>query len=76
MDVLNDFTGRGIGRALLAHVEALAAADGRNVLMTFTEHPADFEADGPDVLKPVTGTGALPASARAVRFAQRGGLPA
>ena len=69
VDVLNDFTGRGIGRALLAHIEAVAVADGRNVLMTFTEHPADFEAEGPDVLKPVTGTGALPASARAVRFA-------
>ena len=73
VDVLNDFTGRGIGRALLAHIEAVAVADGRNVLMTFTEHPADFEADGPDVLKPATGTGALPASARAVRFAQRAG---
>ena len=41
--------------------------------MTFTEHPADFDADGPDVLKPATGTGALPASARGVRFAQRAG---
>ena len=73
VDVLSGFTGSGIGRALLAHVEAVAIADGRNVLMTFTEHPAGFEADGPDVLKPATGTGALPASSRAVRFAQRAG---
>lgn len=73
VDVLNDFTGRGIGRTLLAHAEALAAADGRTVLMTFTEHPADFDAGGPDLLRPATGTGALPASARAVRFAQQAG---
>ncbi|WP_346926257.1 GNAT family N-acetyltransferase [uncultured Arthrobacter sp.] len=73
VDVLNGFTGRGIGRALLAHVEATAIADGRSVLMTFTEHQADFDADGPDVLRPVTGTGALPAAERAVRFAQRVG---
>ena len=64
VDVLEDFTGRGIGRALLEHAEALAAADGRTILQTFTEHPADFDADGPDVLKPATGTGALPAGAR------------
>ena len=32
VDVLNDFTGRGIGRALLEHAEALAAADGRTIL--------------------------------------------
>ncbi|MET4134001.1 GNAT family N-acetyltransferase [Pseudarthrobacter sp. PvP090] len=73
VDVLKDFTGRGIGRTLLAHAEALAAADGRTVLMSFTEHPADFDAEGPDVLCPATGTGALPASARAVRFAQEAG---
>lgn len=73
VDVLNGFTGRGIGRTLLAHAEAVAAADRRSVLMTFTEHPADFDAEGPDVLRPATGTGALPASARAVRFAQQAG---
>lgn len=73
VDVLNGFTGRGIGRKLLAHIEAVAVAEGRNILMTSTEHPADFAEDGPDVLRPVTGTGALPASARAVRFAQRAG---
>lgn len=73
VDVLDGFTRRGIGRALLAHAEALAVADGRTVLMTFTEHPADFDAGGPDILRPATGTGTLPAAARPVRFAQRAG---
>ena len=73
VDVLNGYTGRGIGRALLEHAEALAAADNRTVLMTFTEHPADFDADGPDVITPETGTGAVPAAARAVRFATAAG---
>ena len=39
VDVLDEFTGRGIGRALLAHAEALAAADGRTVLMTLHRAP-------------------------------------
>jgi GNAT superfamily N-acetyltransferase len=73
VDVLNGYTGRGIGRALLEHAEALAAADNRRVLMTFTEHPADFDADGPDVITPLTGTGALPTSDRGVRFATAAG---
>ena len=47
VDVLNDFTGRGIGRALLEHTEALAVADGRTILQTFTEHPADFDVGRP-----------------------------
>lgn len=71
--VLNAYAGRGIGRALLQHAEALAGADGRTVLMTFTEHPADFDAEGPDVMTPQTGTGAVPASARGVRFAAAAG---
>ena len=41
--------------------------------MSFTEHPADFDADGPDVITPLTGTGALPAAARGVRFAAAAG---
>lgn len=71
--VLNSYAGRGIGRELLAHAEQLAAAEGRSVLMSFTEHPADFDADGPDVIAPLTGTGALPAGARGVRFARAAG---
>ena len=71
--VLKAYTGRGIGRALLEHAQSLAAADGRTVLMSFTEHPADFNADGPGVMTPLTGTGALPTAARGVRFAAAAG---
>lgn len=71
--VLKSYAGRGIGRALLEHAEALSAADGRATLMSFTEHPADFDADGPDMVVPLTGTGALPAAARGVRFAASAG---
>ncbi|SDL49464.1 GNAT family N-acetyltransferase [Arthrobacter sp. ok362] len=73
VSVLDSFAGAGIGRALLEHAEALAAADGRTILQTFTEHPADFDVDGPNIIKPATGAGALPAGARGVRFAGRAG---
>ena len=73
VNVLDSFTGRGIGRALLEHAEALAAADGRTILQTYTEHPADFDVAGPDLIRPATGTGALPAGARGVRFAGQAG---
>ncbi|PVZ61020.1 GNAT family N-acetyltransferase [Arthrobacter sp. H-02-3] len=73
VNVLDSFAGRGIGRALLQHAEALAAGDGRTILQTFTEHPADFDVDGPNLIKPATGTGALPAGASGVRFAGRAG---
>lgn len=73
VEVLEEFSGRGIGLALLRHAEALAAAEGRTILQSFTEHPAGFDADGPDVLRPATGTGALPAAARGVRFALQAG---
>ncbi|MFF2031830.1 GNAT family N-acetyltransferase [Arthrobacter sp. NPDC058192] len=73
VNVLDSFAGRGIGRALLQHAEALAAAHGRTILQTFTEHPADFDVDGPNLIKPATGTGALPAGARSVRFAGQAG---
>ena len=39
VDVLDDFAGRGIGRALLGHAEALAAADGRTILQTLHRTP-------------------------------------
>lgn len=73
VEVLEEFCGRGIGRALLGHAEALAAADGRTTLQSFTEHPADYDAGGPAVLRPATGTGALPAGAPGVRFAMNAG---
>ena len=71
--VLDEYTGRGIGRALLAHAEALAAAEKRTVLLTFTEHPADFDPAVADVVVPLTGAGALPVRARGVRFAAAAG---
>ncbi|MCU1553339.1 MAG: GCN5-related N-acetyltransferase [Arthrobacter sp.] len=74
VQVLKEFTGRGIGRALLQHTQELAAAEGRTILQTFTEHPADFDSDGPGVLRPATGTGALPAGSRGVRFALKAGF--
>jgi GNAT superfamily N-acetyltransferase len=73
VNVLDSVAGLGIGRALLEHAEALAGADGRTMLQTFTEHPADFDVDGPNVIKPATGTGALPAGAPGVRFATQAG---
>ena len=71
--VLREFSDRGIGRALLVHAEQLAASRGRTTLQTFTEHPADFDADGPGLLQPATGTGGVPADAKGVRFALQAG---
>ncbi|MGY2745420.1 GNAT family N-acetyltransferase [Pseudarthrobacter sp. O4] len=73
VEVLKEFCGRGIGRTLLRHAEELALAEGRTILQSFTEHPADFDVDGPAVLRPATGSGALPAEARGVRFAVKAG---
>ena len=71
--VLADFSGRGIGSALLRHAEALALAEGRTILQSYTEHPADFDPGGPGLVQPATGSGALPAAAPGVRFALRAG---
>ncbi|MDQ0755462.1 GNAT family N-acetyltransferase [Arthrobacter sp. B3I4] len=71
--VLADYAGRGIGRALLHHAEAAAAALGRSVFLTSTQHRADFDPAAPEVVKPATGAGALPAKARGVRFAAAAG---
>ncbi|MDR7084369.1 GNAT superfamily N-acetyltransferase [Arthrobacter ginsengisoli] len=73
VEVLGEFTGRGIGSALLRHAEELAAAEGRTILQSFTEHPADFDAGSPDTVRPATGAGALPAGAPGVRFARHAG---
>ncbi|MBT2594489.1 GNAT family N-acetyltransferase [Arthrobacter sp. ISL-72] len=73
VDVLKAYSGRGIGRTLLAHAEEVAAARGRTTLQSFTEHPADFAADGPGLLRPGTGSGVLPSDARSVRFALKAG---
>lgn len=57
--VLTEFRGRGLGRAILVHAEELAASRGCTTLQTFTEHPADFDAGGPGLLTPATGTGGV-----------------
>lgn len=69
VDVLEAHTGQGMGKALLRHAEELAVASGRTTLQSFTEHKANFDPDGQNVLKPATGTGALPAGSRPVHFA-------
>lgn len=78
-EVLDGFTGRGIGRLLLAAATEEATRHGRTLLNTFTEHPIGFELGGPDaqapaVVVPSTGSGALPAGARSVRFARAAGF--
>lgn len=74
VDVLEEFSGRGIGQALLRHAEGLAAAAGRTILQSYTEHPAGFDPEDRDAtVRPATGTGAVPADARGVRFALKAG---
>ena len=83
VDVLAEFSGRGIGTALLRHAEDLAASEGRTIFQSFTEHPADYDPDdsrarqdpaAPTALiRPATGAGGLPAAAPGVRFALRAG---
>lgn len=73
VDVLQEFSGRGIGQALLRHAEELAAEHGRTTLQSYTEHAPGFDPDGLGILKPGTGTGGVPAAARSVRFAVAAG---
>ncbi|MCB5274469.1 hypothetical protein BJG92_02002 [Arthrobacter sp. SO5] len=74
VEVLEEFSGRGIGRALLRHAEALAAVAGRTILQSYTEHPAGFDPEDLDAtIRPATGTGAVPADARGVHFALKAG---
>lgn len=73
VNVLDEFSGRGIGQALLRHAEAFATSHGRSTLQSFTEHVAGFEPDGAGILKPGTGTGGIPSGSRAVKFATAAG---
>lgn len=82
-EVLEEFSGRGIGRLLLEAAIEEARRRGRTLVNTFTEHPAGTEhaagaADGaggePCAVVPSTGTGSLPAADRSVRFAQAAGF--
>lgn len=52
VDVLDDFTGKGLGCRLLAHLEKEAAVEQRTTLLSFTEHVADFDPDGPEFSGP------------------------
>jgi RimJ/RimL family protein N-acetyltransferase len=71
--VLDAYTGRGIGRTLLEHAEAVAAAEHRTVFVASTQHRPGFDAEGQELVWPATGTGVLPAKARGVRFATAAG---
>lgn len=81
-EVLDEFSGRGMGRALLGAAVEEARRRGRTTVDTFTEHPVpastrtaagETPAD-PDAVVPSTGTGALPAGERPVRFARAAGF--
>jgi GNAT superfamily N-acetyltransferase len=54
---------RGIGRALAERGERIARAEGRRVLLTWSDHtvePPEPGPDGPPVLRPPTGSGRIP----------------
>ena len=67
------FRGQGIARELLRTAEASAQDCGRRVLQSYSEHPAGFDPEAADVLRPKTGAGSLPGSSAAVRFARNHG---
>lgn len=71
--VLPQFRRRGYGRTMLEYVEHIALRNGRPIFQSGTEHPADFELDGPEVLRSRSGTGVLPAGAASVQFARQAG---
>ena len=72
-DVLYEFTGSKIGQMLLLHAEEIAAGHGRTTLQSYTEHAASFDPHKPDILKPATGMGGVPADSRGVKFALAAG---
>lgn len=67
--VLPEFRRRGIGTAIMDHVEGLARADGRTHAIVYIVSP-----DGPGPrIEPPTGSGSLPADNPEVRFLNRRG---
>jgi GNAT superfamily N-acetyltransferase len=81
-EVLDEFSRRGLGRALLEAALEEARRRGRTVVDAFTEHPVPasrrtgvgaIPAD-PGAVVPSTGTGALAAGERPVRFARAAGF--
>lgn len=73
IDVAPAVRGRGIGSALLAAGEELAAEGGRRVVSAYTEHPARTLGDSVSVVRARAGSAGLPAESPDVRFALRHG---
>ena len=69
VDVVPAMRGRGIGSALVAKGEELAAAGGRTVVAAYTEHPVAGMDAGGDRIRAAVGSSSLPASSPDVRFA-------
>ncbi|MDN4596490.1 GNAT family N-acetyltransferase [Leifsonia virtsii] len=73
VDVVPALRGRGIGSALLAKGEELAADGGRRVISTYTEHPMRTLEPTDRLVRAQAGTAGLPPESRDVRFALRHG---
>jgi GNAT superfamily N-acetyltransferase len=69
IDVAPALRGRGIGSALLAHGEKLAAEGGRRIVSTYTEHPIRTLQGADRLVFAPAGRAGLPADAPEVRFA-------
>lgn len=65
--------GRGVGAALHAELEKMAADNGRTTLIGWSEHVGEPAADVPDVLEPPTGSGRIRPDDAGARFATRHG---
>lgn len=73
VDVAPAVRGRGIGTALLAQGEELAADGGRTSLSAYTEHPVSTLPDGGELVRAAAGPSGLPADSPDVRFALANG---
>lgn len=73
LDVVPALRGRGIGSALLAAGEELAAEGGRTVISTYTEHPVHSLPEEASWVRAPAGSSGLPADHPGVRFALRHG---
>lgn len=73
LDVVPALRGRGIGSALLAAGEELAAEGGRTVISTYTEHPVRSLPEEGSWVRAPAGSAGLPADHPGVRFALRHG---
>lgn len=71
--VASEHRRQGYGQQMLEVAENYAAGKDRSVLMSSTEHPADFNPASTAVLEPKSGTGAIPQADAGVRFSLRNG---